>query len=240
MTNTSVQQTWKNSSSRTPNPLFMDSSNPTWGWSWLERWMAARPWENKNMTEKELNNDHSSVKSANRSITGGEINRAFARHQLNSDKPSPTASQKVNHPARRQFPSTPPSKAASSSSAAGNLKFASPRGSIWGPDDDSKSMLSVQSELNRRHSIAGSSVRDDESLASSPSVPSYMVPTESARARLRPPSPLGVEKNGTPEKGSAGPAKKRLSYPASPARPRRHSGPPKVDSSAIAELSVRN
>jgi hypothetical protein len=23
---------------------------PHWGWSWLERWMAARPWENRLMT----------------------------------------------------------------------------------------------------------------------------------------------------------------------------------------------
>jgi hypothetical protein len=98
-----------------------------------------------------------------------------------------------------------------------------------GPDDDSKSMVSLQSEQFRRHTIAGSSVRDDESLASSPSVPSYMVPTKSARAKSRGQSPLGAEKNGTPEKGSFGmpekgsfgtpekgsfgPAKKRLSFP---------------------------
>ncbi|KAJ0557569.1 putative IQ motif, EF-hand binding protein [Helianthus annuus] len=102
-----------------------------------------------------------------------------------------------------------------------------------GPDEDTKSVFSVQSEKNRRHSIAGSSVRDDESLASSPSVPSYMAPTKSAKAKLRGQSPLGpVEINDvtTPEKGSGLNAKKRLSFPASPARPRRHSGPPKVGS----------
>lgn len=229
----SHQQTWKNSS-KTSNPLFMDPSNPTWGWSWLERWMAARPWESRSMTEKELNNDRSSVKSASRSITGGEISKSYIRHQLNSDMDSPTAVQKPNHPGKRQSPSTPPSKAASTSSLVGKLKAGSPRGSVWGPDDDSKSVLSMQSEQTRRHSIAGSSVRDDESLASSPALPSYMVPTKSARAKTRLQSPLGVEKNGTPEKETIGLVKKRLSYPASPAGPRRHSAPPKVDNSTIA------
>lgn len=236
----SHQQAWKNSSKST-NLLFMDPSNPHWGWSWLERWMAARPWESRSTTDKELNNDQSSIKSGSRSITGGEITKAYARHLLDSSKPSPTASQKPYHPPPRQSPSTPPSKAVSSSSAAGKFKpAASPRGNLWGQDDDTKSMVSIQSERFRRHSIAGSSVGDDESLASSPAVPSYMAPTKSAKAKSRLQSPLGLENNGTPEKGSSGIAKKRLSFPASPARPRRHSGPPRVESSSLTESIVSN
>ena len=105
-------------------------------------------------------------------------------------------------------------------------------------DEDSKSLVSVHSDRFRRHSIAGSSVRDDESLASSPAVPSYLVPTQSAKAKSRTQSPLASE-NAKAEKGSFGSAKKRLSFPASPARPRRHSGPPKVESSSLnAELAV--
>lgn len=236
----SHQQAWKNSSKST-NLLFMDPSNPHWGWSWLERWMAARPWESRSTTDKELNNDQLSIKSGSRSITGGEITKAYARHLLDSSKPSPTASQKPYHPPPRQSPSTPPSKAVSSSSAAGKFKpAASPRGNLWGQDDDTKSMVSIQSERFRRHSIAGSSVGDDESLASSPAVPSYMAPTKSAKAKSRLQSPLGLENNGTPEKGSSGIAKKRLSFPASPARPRRHSGPPRVESSSLTESIVSN
>ncbi|RLM99909.1 hypothetical protein C2845_PM06G08400 [Panicum miliaceum] len=91
-----------------------------------------------------------------------------------------------------------------------------------------------RSERPRRHSIATSTVRDDESLASSPSLPSYMVPTESARAKSRLQGSALTNGAETPEKGSsAGPVKKRLSFQggtaaASPMR--RHSGPPKVDS----------
>lgn len=192
------------------------------------------------MTEKELNNEQSSVKSASRSIVGGEISKSYARYQLNSDKLSPIESEKPGRTMNLHSTSTPSKPA--SSAVAGKFKSASPRSGLGGPDDDSRSMISVQSDRYRRHSIAGSSVRDDESLGSSPAVPSYMVPTKSAKAKSRLQSPLGAEKNGTPEKekGSLGSAKKRLSYPPSPAKPRRHSGPPKMESSFSAENSVAN
>ncbi|XP_030449833.1 protein IQ-DOMAIN 2-like [Syzygium oleosum] len=225
------QQTWKNPSKLT-NHMFLDPSNPTWGWSWLERWMAARPWEGRSTTEKEPSND---LKSA--SITGGEVTTSYARYQLNLDKHSPTASQKSSQTNGFQSPSTP--KPASSVTSR-KLKLATPKSSARVADDDSESMVSMQSGMNRRHSIGGSSVRDDESLGSSASVPSYMVATESARAKSRLQSPLGIENNATPDKGTAGPAKKRLSFPPSPARPRRHSGPPKFNSSIVSENSATN
>ncbi|XP_058738156.1 protein IQ-DOMAIN 2-like [Vicia villosa] len=229
------QQNGKNSS-RPMNPMFVDPTNPTWGWSWLERWMAARPWESRGLMDKELN-DHSSVKSSSRGITGGEISKSFARFQLNSEIHSPAASQ---HPGSPSFQSNSTTPKPASASVARKLKKASPKGS-WVMEEDSKSMASVQSDRFRRHSIAGSSVRDDESLASSPSVPSYMIPTQSAKARSRTQSqsPLAKE-NGKQEKGSFGTAKKRLSFPASPARPRRHSGPPKVETAINAEVTVDN
>ncbi|KAL3614025.1 hypothetical protein CASFOL_042099 [Castilleja foliolosa] len=207
------QQAWKKSSKPT-NLLFMDPTNPNWGWSWLERFMAARPWETQATTaDKDIIN--SSIKSPS-----GQIIKSFARHQFNSDNnPSSPPSQKPPSPFT-------PSKSVISK----KVKPASP----ISQDDDSRSTFSVQSEIrsNRRHTIGGgSSVRDDESLGSSSSVPSYMATTRSARAKL---SPLGMENgsgnnsnNNTPDKGSV---KKRLSFPASPSRPpRRHSGPPKVE-----------
>ncbi|KAJ8533856.1 hypothetical protein K7X08_007180 [Anisodus acutangulus] len=217
----SHQKTWKKSP-RSANLLFMDPTNPQWGWSWLDRWMGAKPWETQGKSEKELKNDQMSVRSA--SIAGGEITKAFARHQLNSELPSPTT----------------PSKPANS---VASRKLKSARVAAISQDDDVRSMISVQSERNRRHSIGVSSIRDDESLASfSSSVPSYMVPTKSAKAKTRLQNPLGVE-NSTPEKGPAGSVKKRLSYPPSPARPRRHSGPPKLENTSlntsIAEDNVK-
>ncbi|GFP80309.1 protein iq-domain 1, partial [Phtheirospermum japonicum] len=193
------QQTWKKSAKST-NLLFMDPTNPHWGWSWLERWMFAGPCDTQSPSEKDINIDRLSIKSAS---------------PLNSDNPS------TPKPPSKTIPSSPARK----------LKPASPKRAPISQDDDSRSIFSVQSERNRRHSIAGSSVRDDESLASSPSIPSYMTPTRSAKAKLKLSSPLGVENGGANEKGS----KKRLSFPPSPARARRHSGPPKVETSSVIE-----
>ena len=90
----------------------------------------------------------------------------------------------------------------------------------------------MQSERNRRHSVGGALVRDDESLVSSPALPSYMGATQSAKAKSRLQSPLGME-NKTPDKESAArSSKKRLSFPASPVQP-------KVEIS-VAEQTVRN
>ncbi|XP_060176895.1 protein IQ-DOMAIN 3-like [Lycium barbarum] len=215
----SHQQTWKKSSKST-NLLFMDPTNPQWGWSWLERWMGSRPKETQSMSEKELKSDQLSI--------AGEITKAFARHQLNSELPSSPSGQKPNRPPSRQSPTTP-----SKRGTARKIKPASARVSAINQDDDTRSVFSVQSEMNRRHSIAGSSVRDDESLASCSSVPSYMASTQSAKARTsRLQSPLGMENGTPPEKGSAGSVKKRLSYPPSPAITRRHSGPPKIESTS--------
>ncbi|XP_024994112.1 protein IQ-DOMAIN 1-like [Cynara cardunculus var. scolymus] len=183
------QQMWKNSI-KSPNPTFLDPNNSHWGWSWLERWMAARPWEAQSISEKEP--------------SVGDMGKRVSR--------LPNC----------QSPSTPPTKAPSS---GGRFRAESQKGSV---DDDSKSFYSVQSERNRRHSIAGSSVRDDESVDSSPAVPGYMASTKSTKARSRmaspshSPSPLGSGRKGcTPEKGGSGAigsAKKRLSFSGSPAR----------------------
>ncbi|CAH8321883.1 unnamed protein product [Eruca vesicaria subsp. sativa] len=199
------QQNWKNNS-KSGNPMFMDPSNPTWGWSWLERWMAGRPLDNS--SEKEQNNDNAaSVKSATKPVT-----------RNNSTQPNTPSSARGGTPRKKNsFFSPPTPSRLNQSSRKSN-------------DEDAKSTTS-----NRRHSISGSSVRDDESLAGSQTLPSYMVPTKSARARVKPQSPsqLETESDGFADKASA---KKRLSYSASPAlpKPRRFSAPPKVESGSVA------
>ncbi|KAJ0983917.1 hypothetical protein J5N97_002273 [Dioscorea zingiberensis] len=198
---------WK-TASRTVKSTFSDPSNPNWGWSWTERWMAARPWESRSVMDKEVNSDIASTKSAVR-------------------------------PSSRQSPSTPASRA--SSIVGRKTKPASPRGSLRTPDDDSRSVVSINSERHRRYCLTASSVRDDESLASSSSVPSYMASTESTKARSRLQSPLA--KPASPDMKSVMSAKKRLSFSASekqnvsPARARRHSGPPKIDINTLKKDS---
>ncbi|CAA6669323.1 unnamed protein product [Spirodela intermedia] len=205
---------WKNSS-RSVNTLFTDPSNPHWGWSWLERWMAAKSWETRSTAGKSS------------TTTTPPLKVLLPHSHINLDKPSPTTAQRLNKPLSRQSPSTPLSKA---SSFAGKIKPPSPGGAHGPAEDDARSQVSIHSERARRHSIAGSSVRDDESLGGSPAIPSYMAATQSARAKLQSQSPL-TERLETPEKASLGSAKKRLSFSSrdkknsSPAIARRHSGP---------------
>ncbi|PIN11151.1 hypothetical protein CDL12_16258 [Handroanthus impetiginosus] len=137
-------------------------------------------------------------------------------HSRSSPKIQSPAAQKHNRPSSRQSPLTPKSKIASKMT-----------------DDDSKSMISTQSERGPRQSIAGSSVRDDESFASSPAIPGYMASTESARAksRLSTSSPVGSEKLG-------GSVKKRLSFSSSPGGLRRHSAPMKGDLSHVNDVAL--
>ena len=189
--------------------------------------MAVKPWEGRNGADKESNIDRGSVKSMSLNLGEGEITKAFNRRDSKLEKPSPPT-PKLTRPASRQSPSTPSAKVAP---IPARRKSTTPKNGLSHVDDDARSVFSVQSERPRRHSIATSTVRDNESLASSPSLPSYMVPTESARAKSR---LQGSALNNGAEKGSsAGPVKKRLSFQggtaaASPMR--RHSGPPKVDS----------
>lgn len=187
--------------------------------------MAAKPWENKTAIDREASNDCASLNSPS--------NATSSRRDFHVDsRPSPSP-HKHNRRPSFQSPSTPTSKLR-------RLRPQSPRGSCYA-DDDSRSMTSAQSERCRRHSIAGSSVRDDESLASSPAIPSYMTPTESAKAKSRLPSPLSAEKNyATPERAAIGSAKKRLSFTGSPSGLRRHSGPPKIDISFSKYLNVNS
>ncbi|KAK6156412.1 hypothetical protein DH2020_010660 [Rehmannia glutinosa] len=173
------QQTWRNSSN-SANQTFMDPNNPHWGWSWLERWMAARPWENnRNALDKEVNSDHVSIK-------------------ITTSRSTPVrGNAKVHQSPTTQKQSRPP--------AGIHLQLPSQKL----PRRRFKSINSVQSDRCRRHSIASSSVRDDESLASPPAVTQgYMASTESARAKSRVASPLGGEKvGGSAKSGSLSPAR---------------------------------
>ncbi|RWW12934.1 hypothetical protein GW17_00023375 [Ensete ventricosum] len=201
---------WK-STSKSTNPMFLDPNNLQWGWSWLERWTAAKPWETRGTTDKELSNGRASAKSATESD---------ARAEANPDKLSPAA---------RKPSTVPPTR---TPRLTGKTKSASPK------PGSASSIISMQSERSRRRSLetaAAASARDDESLAGSLAVRSYMVPTESARAKSRFQS-LSNGDAEAPDKASMASAKKRLSLPtgdrhsaAPPAAMRRTSGPPNVD-----------
>ncbi|KAK4758010.1 hypothetical protein SAY87_019311 [Trapa incisa] len=204
----SHQQTLKNS--RSSNSSLTDPNNPTWGWSWLERWMAARPWETRSLNDF---NNQATIKSAtSRTMSTGEATRPSY-----SNVPS-SAGQ---NSARRSLASSYSSLTLAEVQKQLQQRPCSPSESnCIGGDEDTRSVLSIRSEKPhyRRHSIAGSLMPTS---------------TKSTKASSKP----RFDRNGPIlEKGSimAGPtAKKSLSsQKSSPAGPRRLPavpGPPKVE-----------
>ncbi|RDX96983.1 Protein IQ-DOMAIN 1, partial [Mucuna pruriens] len=199
------QQTWKNNSKSAANATFMDPNNPHWGWNWLERWMAARPWEGQNIT---CHNSHAPVKVVSKhTMSIGEITKLYSLRDQNNDAKNSPTSPKPSHPLKASTTTIAPSSSRGSGS--------------WGGDGDSKSMLSKISENNRRHSIGVA--RDDESHANSPTAfPSTKVAKAKSPTKVQSAS-VGVQINGTPEKAASATPKKRLSFPAIPAGARRYS-----------------
>ncbi|KAG2592722.1 hypothetical protein PVAP13_5NG575900 [Panicum virgatum] len=230
---------WRNSG-RTITPTFTEPGNPNWGWSWMERWMTARPWESRLAASDKDNKERSLTKNSSSSAVRMSVPRAISIQR-------PATPNKSSRPPSRQSPSTPPSKAPSTS---GKTRPASPRGSWLYKEDDLRSITSIRSERPRRQSIGGGSVRDDASLTSTPPLPSYMQSTESARAKSRYRSLL-TEKLEVSERAPLAHSvvKKRLSFPvidkpsSPPAdktkeRARRHSDPPKVDPAMLKDAPV--
>ncbi|CAH2064320.1 unnamed protein product [Thlaspi arvense] len=160
------QNTWKNST-KLGSQTFMDPNNPHWGWSWLERWMAARPNENNSATPDNADKNSSAGKSV--------ASRAMSEIVPRGKNPSPN-SKRGSSPRVRQVPRS------GEEDSKSNLSIQSEqpcnrRHSICGStastrDDDS--LTSIRSH----------------------SVPGYMAPTQAAKARARFSnlSPLGSEK----------------------------------------------
>ncbi|KAM6599002.1 hypothetical protein CsatA_018611 [Cannabis sativa] len=190
----SLQKTSKKSSKST-NHTFIEPNNFHWGWSWLERWMATRPWERTNTLDN--------------------------YHELVSIKSSTTTTKAYHQPNLcHDTTSAPLSKASTMSS----LTRKTPK---------RNEMFNTQLERHRRHSIAGSLVIDNEVFVDSLTAPSYMAPTQSAKAKSRMSNTMGFEKIGTLDKGSVSSAKRSLSFAGFPTLTRRHSSPPKMDSITI-------
>ncbi|XP_078435479.1 protein IQ-DOMAIN 2-like [Wolffia australiana] len=181
---------WKNSSKQM---TFTDPSNPHWGWSWMERWIAAKSWETRGTSAKEVNADLS---------VDREPRKPLAHRDANLDKASSLG---------RHSPATPLAK---SVSLAWKFKVGDAQ------EDDVRSHVSSQPDRPRRHSIAGSTVGDEETPVNSSPVPSYMAQTKSAKAKL--------------QSEAAEKAKKRLSLSSKDKKSislgsgRRLSGPPKL------------
>ncbi|KAG0580981.1 hypothetical protein KC19_4G215300 [Ceratodon purpureus] len=273
-------QLWKADPNQT-SQLYIDCEpdKPHWGWSWLERWMAARPWENRvfdttsvskdvfdsysvkstdhdhyipkklaDASEPRLNKQPSSSSHQNQgpsnstAQTGPTSLRIENNHSALNHDPRPNGMPAVSAPrgsghsyslSHGHFnspstmkrtssqgapsfhpPVTPPS--AYKLSAPVLIRSASPRRSIRREDiEEGGSTVSTTARSmvsGPRYGARSVISRDDESLASSPSVPNYMQATQSAKAKVRSHS-TPKQRPGTPEKDNSWAMKKRHSLP---------------------------
>nr|GFC42742.1 hypothetical protein [Tanacetum cinerariifolium] len=90
------QQMWRNQT-KSANPTFMDPNNPQWGWSWLDRWMAARPWESQSPLDNE---QQPQPLKLTRSSSVGDVSKKLERSPSMSSPRTPSS-------ARRVAPSSP-------------------------------------------------------------------------------------------------------------------------------------
>ncbi|KAK1419620.1 hypothetical protein QVD17_28840 [Tagetes erecta] len=198
------QQMWRNPS-KSGNPTFMDPNNPQWGWSWLDRWMAARPWESQIPTN---DNDQPPAKIT-RSSSSGDISKNLDQSPSMSSPRTPSAST------RRPTPTSPKGV---------NDPASSPR--------NRRHSISVASfREDSTAPVSSPRVSSPRSTKTKSMVPA---PSQGpSPGRSTSPSPLGLGKKGTAEKKStAGPVNKRLSLSgaSSAGGGRRLSGSPRVGS----------
>eukprot|EP00249_Psilotum_nudum_P019065 c27083_g2_i1 orf=178-1755(+) len=237
-----------------------ESQTPYWGWSWLERWMAARPWDASIFDAPES----FSFQSADDS-TRGKVDTAVSNGLKRLPRSRGAVRSFASPATPTEFTLQSPIRRASLHSSAGlNVRSARNRGARILDEEASavstarstSSLFSVGPKLGVRNSVAVSSVRDDESLGSPPAVraaaiPNYMTTTESTKAKFRSHS-NPKQRPGALEKEPLVSTKRRLRFPANettyPATPRsctasvsshttNRKGHPKDSSSRAADTS---
>ncbi|XP_076960434.1 protein IQ-DOMAIN 1-like [Bidens hawaiensis] len=185
------QQMWKNPS-KSANPTFMDPNNPQWGWSWLDRWMAARPWESPSQTDGPVESEPSSPTKLIRSSSAGDMSIKLDRSSSVSSPRSPSVSSR-------------------------RLTQSSPKGI----NDYAPSPLNRRHSIaNSTFRETTARVTSTRVSSQRPTKTKSVIPTLSqskSTNRSPSPSPLGSAKKGTLEKKtSLGPANRRMSLSGTP------------------------
>lgn len=244
---------WKSAPNSDGTKLANDQVSPRLDWSWLERWMAGRSWDGRTIDKDAP--DVSSVKSIEdiqMDTSSVKTRTSFSAHGRTTPSISSAPSKLSKPSAHNHSPTTPQTLIKPMTSNGG--RSASPRSNRTLEEEgnatarSTPSLVSAPTRFSSRQSVASSSVRDDESLVSFSTVPSYMATTQSAKAKVRSQS-TPKQRPAMLDNDALSSAKKRLSFPqaepsmnasgplksARPPGPQRspslkgHSGPLKYD-----------
>ncbi|KAL8218236.1 hypothetical protein R6Q57_021609 [Mikania cordata] len=201
------QQMWRNPS-KSANPTFMDPNNPQWGWSWLDRWMAARPWESQ--TSGPIENEE--PPKLTRSSSVGDMSQKLNRSLSISSPRSPSVSNRrltLSSPRGINDPAPSPR----------NRRHSISNSSLREETMSHVSSPRVASPRVASSHVASPGVNSPRSTKTKSVVPS---PSQCQKPSPRPsrspsPSLLSSGKKVTTEKkSSTGPAKRRMSLSGPP------------------------
>lgn len=183
---------------------------------WLDRWMAAKPWENRGRASTDQREPIKTVEmdtSQPYSYLTPNFRRSNPNHhhyqqqQQRSSSPLHRAHQNQHHHPNHHSPVTPsPSK-----TRPVQVRSASPR-----CQREDRSSNASQTPSLRSNSFYNGGLHQQVRAGTStgPTLPNYMAATESAKARVRSQS-APRQRPSTPERErGVGSAKKRLSFPA--------------------------
>ncbi|CAI9093716.1 OLC1v1029264C1 [Oldenlandia corymbosa var. corymbosa] len=170
----SIAQKWKSSQNfdtRThvsvPSLKSHEFDKGSWGWSWLERWMAAKPWENRLM--EQANNDASEKTPPVKTCVDSSKGNRSRSSELGQVK------VKKNNVSTRISARPPPSAGfgtRSSSSPSSEFRY-----------DESSASSSICTSATP---VSGNTpLTSDKNELSNKSKPSYMNLTESTKAKQR-------------------------------------------------------
>ncbi|KAJ8649593.1 hypothetical protein MRB53_002616 [Persea americana] len=141
---------WQAGSRHPAAPVGFQPDRNNWGWNWLERWMAVRPWENRfldiNLKDGVMVRENGSAEGKNGPKTQSAGMLAASSTQLGKPKP-------------KTFSEEPAEEAGSRPSGIGPRSFSNPKERSAQPDAQEKKRLSLPSSATGAQTTRRSSNR---------------------------------------------------------------------------------